>query len=65
MVDCGDRHKHIYERAMLLAKQVKVSRGSPLITCLLEGTSGRYVNLYLHLNLLRLFLHLLFQIENF
>ncbi|KAI9104193.1 hypothetical protein K1719_023029 [Acacia pycnantha] len=40
MVDCGDRHKHIYQRAMLLAEQVKVSIGSPLITCLLEGTSG-------------------------
>ncbi|XP_009621247.2 vesicle-fusing ATPase-like [Nicotiana tomentosiformis] len=25
---------------MLLAEQVKVSRGSPLITCLLEGPSG-------------------------
>ncbi|XP_028799254.1 vesicle-fusing ATPase-like [Neltuma alba] len=40
IVDCGDRHKHIYQRAMLVAEQVKVSRGSPLITCLLEGTSG-------------------------
>ncbi|KAK4759756.1 hypothetical protein SAY87_022887 [Trapa incisa] len=40
MVDCGNRHKHIYERAMLLVEQVKVSRGSPLVTCLLEGPSG-------------------------
>ncbi|KAJ4976833.1 hypothetical protein NE237_001939 [Protea cynaroides] len=40
MVDCGDRHKHLYERAMLLVEQVKVSRGSPLVTCLLEGPSG-------------------------
>ncbi|XP_027345297.1 vesicle-fusing ATPase-like [Abrus precatorius] len=40
MVDCGDRHKHIYQRAMLLVEQVKVSKGSPLITCLLEGSSG-------------------------
>ncbi|XLR58856.1 hypothetical protein HN51_013231, partial [Arachis hypogaea] len=40
MVDCGDRHKHIYQRAMLLVEQVKVSRGSPLVTCLLEGSSG-------------------------
>ncbi|XVF40491.1 hypothetical protein PTKIN_Ptkin01aG0117800 [Pterospermum kingtungense] len=40
MVDCGDRHKHIYQRAMLLVEQVKVSKGSPLMTCLLEGSSG-------------------------
>ncbi|XVF27639.1 hypothetical protein REPUB_Repub14bG0125700 [Reevesia pubescens] len=40
MVDCGDRHKHIYQRAMLLVEQVKVSKGSPLLTCLLEGSSG-------------------------
>ncbi|PPD89101.1 hypothetical protein GOBAR_DD13956 [Gossypium barbadense] len=40
MVDCGDRHKHIYQRAMLLVEQVKVSKGSPLVTCLLEGSSG-------------------------
>lgn len=31
---------------MLLAEQVKVSRGSPLVTCLLEGPSGRYVWCY-------------------
>ncbi|KAK7362829.1 hypothetical protein VNO77_04953 [Canavalia gladiata] len=40
MVDCGDRHKHIYQRAMLLVEQVKVSKGSSLVTCLLEGSSG-------------------------
>ncbi|XP_042492120.1 vesicle-fusing ATPase-like [Macadamia integrifolia] len=40
MVDCGQRHKHLYERAMLIVEQVKVSEGSPLITCLLEGPSG-------------------------
>ncbi|KAL6282325.1 hypothetical protein ACE6H2_013254 [Prunus campanulata] len=40
MVDCGDRHKHIYQRAMLLVEQVKLSKGSPLVTCLLEGPSG-------------------------
>ncbi|KAG4142471.1 hypothetical protein ERO13_D06G131800v2 [Gossypium hirsutum] len=39
-VDCGDQHKHIYQRAMLLVEQVKVSKGSPLVTCLLEGSSG-------------------------
>ncbi|GAU38493.1 hypothetical protein TSUD_64720 [Trifolium subterraneum] len=40
MVECGDRHKHIYQRAMLIAEQVKVSKGSPLVTCLLEGSRG-------------------------
>ncbi|XP_008775164.1 vesicle-fusing ATPase-like [Phoenix dactylifera] len=40
VVDCGERHKHIYQRAMLLVEQVKVSKGSPLVTCLLEGPSG-------------------------
>ncbi|ESW31318.1 hypothetical protein PHAVU_002G228500 [Phaseolus vulgaris] len=40
MVDCGDRHKHIYQRSMLLVEQVKVSKGSPLVTCLLEGSRG-------------------------
>ncbi|KAL6198420.1 hypothetical protein ACLB2K_028209 [Fragaria x ananassa] len=37
MVDCGERHKHIYQRAMLLVEQVKSSDRSPLVTCLLEG----------------------------
>ncbi|KAI3887783.1 hypothetical protein MKX03_018630, partial [Papaver bracteatum] len=40
VVDCGERHKQIYQRAMLLVEQVKVSKGSPLVTCLLEGPSG-------------------------
>ncbi|GJM93151.1 hypothetical protein PR202_ga09681 [Eleusine coracana subsp. coracana] len=40
IVDCGNPHKHIYQRAMLLVEQVKVSRGSPLVTCLLEGPAG-------------------------
>ncbi|KAH9622103.1 hypothetical protein KSS87_022881 [Heliosperma pusillum] len=40
MVDCGGRHEHIQQRAMLLAEQVKLSKGSPLLTCLLEGPSG-------------------------
>ncbi|KAK7848034.1 vesicle-fusing atpase, partial [Quercus suber] len=31
MVDCGERNKHIYQRAMLLVEQVKVSKGSPLV----------------------------------
>ncbi|KMS97999.1 hypothetical protein BVRB_4g096810 [Beta vulgaris subsp. vulgaris] len=40
MVDCGVRHEHIQQRTMLLAEQVKHSKGSPLLTCLLEGPSG-------------------------
>lgn len=40
IVDCGRRHEHIKERAMLLAEQVRVSKGSPLVTCLLEGPGG-------------------------
>ncbi|KAJ8626751.1 hypothetical protein MRB53_020058 [Persea americana] len=40
IVDCGERHKHIHKRAMLLVEQVRVSKGSPLVTCLLEGPSG-------------------------
>jgi vesicle-fusing ATPase len=44
MVDCGKAHRHLYERGMLLVEQVKVSKGSPLVTCLLEGPAGRYCN---------------------
>ncbi|KAL1567161.1 vesicle-fusing ATPase [Salvia divinorum] len=40
IVECGTRHEHIYRRTILLAEQVKVSEGSPLVTCLLEGSSG-------------------------
>ncbi|GMH24284.1 hypothetical protein Nepgr_026127 [Nepenthes gracilis] len=40
IIDCGSRHEHIKQRAMLLAEQVRQSRGSPLMTCLLEGPSG-------------------------
>ncbi|KAL6561821.1 hypothetical protein OROMI_017422 [Orobanche minor] len=40
IMKCVARHDHIYQRAMLIAEQVKVSRGSPLVTCLLEGPSG-------------------------
>ncbi|XP_078427613.1 AAA-type ATPase family protein [Wolffia australiana] len=40
IVDCGKRHRHIYERAMLLVEQVRGSKGSPLLTCLLEGPAG-------------------------
>ncbi|CAI9785049.1 unnamed protein product [Fraxinus pennsylvanica] len=40
VVECVERHNHIYRRTMLLAEQVKVSQGSPIVTCLLEGPSG-------------------------
>lgn len=40
VVDCGVVHNHIYQRAMLLVEQVRVSNGSPLVSCLLEGPSG-------------------------
>lgn len=40
IMECGARHDHIYQRTMLLTEQVKVSHGSPLVTCLLEGPSG-------------------------
>ncbi|KAF6155840.1 hypothetical protein GIB67_039171 [Kingdonia uniflora] len=40
VVDCGERHGHIYKRAMLIVEQVRVSKGSELVTCLLEGPSG-------------------------
>ncbi|KAL7103620.1 hypothetical protein ACP275_08G190900 [Erythranthe tilingii] len=40
IMECGTRHDHIYQRSMLLAEQVKVSQGSPLVTFLLEGPSG-------------------------
>jgi vesicle-fusing ATPase len=43
IVDCGKPHKHIYQRAMLLVEQVKVSKGNPLVTCLLEGSAGKYI----------------------
>ncbi|GLT52493.1 hypothetical protein SLA2020_258310 [Shorea laevis] len=40
MVDCGNHHKHIYQRAMLLVEQVKVCERSLLLTCLLKAPSG-------------------------
>ncbi|KAL6525435.1 hypothetical protein OROHE_015742 [Orobanche hederae] len=40
IVDCGKRHDLVYQSTMLLAKQVKVSERSPLVTCLLQGPSG-------------------------
>ncbi|KAK1359087.1 hypothetical protein POM88_043561 [Heracleum sosnowskyi] len=36
IVEFGGRHAHIFKRAMLLAEQVKVSRGSSLVTCFLK-----------------------------
>ncbi|KAL8046547.1 hypothetical protein ABFX02_08G184800 [Erythranthe guttata] len=40
IMECGPRHDHVNRRTSLLAEQVKVSEGSPLVTCLLEGPSG-------------------------
>ncbi|XP_048132413.1 vesicle-fusing ATPase-like isoform X2 [Rhodamnia argentea] len=40
MVNCGDRHNDIYEKTMLLVEQVKGSKGSPPVSCLLEGLRG-------------------------
>ncbi|KAM3308401.1 hypothetical protein P3S67_010145 [Capsicum chacoense] len=39
--DCGDRHQHIYRRTMLLAEQVKVIKGSPLLKSFLSMDSGK------------------------
>ncbi|KAG6468618.1 hypothetical protein ZIOFF_073307 [Zingiber officinale] len=39
IIDCGERHKHIHERALLLVEQIKDNQ-SPLVTYLLEGPTG-------------------------
>ncbi|KAG6516666.1 hypothetical protein ZIOFF_027139 [Zingiber officinale] len=39
IIDCGERHKHIQERALLLVEQIKDNQ-SPLVTYLLEGPTG-------------------------
>ncbi|XP_012850754.1 PREDICTED: vesicle-fusing ATPase-like [Erythranthe guttata] len=39
-INCGSRHDHTYRRIRLLTEKVKVSEGSPLVTCLLEGPRG-------------------------
>ncbi|KAG6500141.1 hypothetical protein ZIOFF_039955 [Zingiber officinale] len=39
IIDCGERHKHIQERALLLVEQIKDNQ-SPLITYLLEGPTS-------------------------
>ncbi|KAG6476075.1 hypothetical protein ZIOFF_065310 [Zingiber officinale] len=39
IIDCGERHKRIQERALLLVEQIKDNQ-SPLVTYLLEGPSG-------------------------
>ncbi|XP_004288950.1 PREDICTED: vesicle-fusing ATPase-like [Fragaria vesca subsp. vesca] len=42
ILNCGDRHRHAYDRAMLLVEQVKSSEASRslLLKCLLKGASG-------------------------
>ncbi|KAI7998594.1 Vesicle-fusing ATPase [Camellia lanceoleosa] len=37
VVNCGARHEHLYKRTMLLTEQVRVSKGSPIVNCLLKG----------------------------
>ncbi|KAG6536305.1 hypothetical protein ZIOFF_001358 [Zingiber officinale] len=39
IINCGERHKHIHERALLLVQQIKDNQ-SPLVTYLLEGPIG-------------------------
>ncbi|KAG6523224.1 hypothetical protein ZIOFF_013078 [Zingiber officinale] len=39
IIDCGERHKHIQERALLLVEKIKDNQ-SPLVTYLLEGPTG-------------------------
>ncbi|KAG6554895.1 hypothetical protein Mapa_003479 [Marchantia paleacea] len=41
MLDCGSRHKRIQETGMALTEQVKTSERTPLLSCLIEGPSGR------------------------
>ncbi|KAG6486794.1 hypothetical protein ZIOFF_055374 [Zingiber officinale] len=39
IINCGERHKHIHERALLLVEQIKDNQ-SPLVIYLLEGPTG-------------------------
>ncbi|KAG6507715.1 hypothetical protein ZIOFF_033066 [Zingiber officinale] len=39
IIECGERHKHIQERALLLVEQIKDNQ-SPLVIYLLEGPTG-------------------------
>ncbi|XP_028549698.1 vesicle-fusing ATPase isoform X1 [Dendrobium catenatum] len=40
MIDCGERHKHVYESIMFLVSQVKKNKRVELFACLLEGPQG-------------------------
>ena len=42
MLDCLERHNHILETARRQVAQVMNSEKTPLLTCLLEGDSGRW-----------------------
>ncbi|CAM6026103.1 unnamed protein product [Sphagnum balticum] len=40
MLNCGKRHAHVLETVKTFVEQVKKSKRTPLLTCLLEGPSG-------------------------
>jgi hypothetical protein len=42
MLDCGERHRHLRTTCMTLVEQVRKSSKTPLLSCLLEGPSGRW-----------------------
>jgi vesicle-fusing ATPase len=46
MLNCGTRHAHALETVKTFVEQVKKSERTPLLTCLLEGPSGRYSALF-------------------
>jgi hypothetical protein len=43
MLDCGERHAHVLATVKTFAQKLKKSERTPLLTCLLEGPSGRYM----------------------
>ncbi|XP_028549702.1 vesicle-fusing ATPase isoform X4 [Dendrobium catenatum] len=46
MIDCGERHKHVYESIMFLVSQVKKNKRVELFACLLEGPQGRLLDYF-------------------
>jgi vesicle-fusing ATPase len=40
MLNCGTRHAHVLKTVKTFVEQVKKSKRTPLLTCLLEGPSG-------------------------
>lgn len=41
MLECGERHRQLKATCMTLVEQVRKSSKTPLLSCLLEGPSGR------------------------